>query len=130
MAVRARKRLLKPCASITASLVTRFWMTTTLMPWLLHSCGYIRVMRFGLYRTVKAEESVLNGLDLFSGIGGIALAMAPWVKPVAYCEIDRYAQGVLVSRQADGILPIAGIWDDVRTLRGDMFPVPIDIITG
>jgi DNA (cytosine-5)-methyltransferase 1 len=73
---------------------------------------------------------MINGLDLFSGIGGIALALAPWVRPVAYCEIDRYAQGVLVSRQADGMLPMAGIWDDVRTLRGDMLPIPIDIITG
>jgi tRNA/tmRNA/rRNA uracil-C5-methylase (TrmA/RlmC/RlmD family) len=34
---------------------------------------------------------LLNGLDLFSGIGGITLALAPWVRPVAYCEIDEYA---------------------------------------
>jgi site-specific DNA-cytosine methylase len=41
---------------------------------------------------------MLNGLDLFSGIGGLSLALAPWVRPVAYCENDRHAQSVLLSR--------------------------------
>lgn len=27
---------------------------------------------------------MLNGLDLFSGIGGLALALSEWVRPVAY----------------------------------------------
>jgi len=72
---------------------------------------------------------LLNGLDLFSGIGGITLALSPWVRPVAYCEIERYAQAVLLSRMSDGTLPVAPIWDNVRTLRGDMLP-KIDIIYG
>jgi DNA (cytosine-5)-methyltransferase 1 len=72
---------------------------------------------------------VLNGLDLFSGIGGIGLALKPWVRTVAYCEADRYAQAVLLSRMWSGDLDRAPIWDDVRTLRGDMLP-PIDIIFG
>jgi hypothetical protein len=72
---------------------------------------------------------MLNGLDLFSGIGGITLALSPWVTPVAYCENKSYAQRVLVSRMADGSLPKAPIWDDVRTLRGDMLPA-VDIIYG
>lgn len=63
---------------------------------------------------------MLNGLDLFSGIGGLTLALAPWVRPFAYCEADPYCQAVLLSRMADGCLPPAPIWDDVRTLRGDM----------
>lgn len=58
----------------------------------------------------------MNGLDLFSGIGGLTIALSPWVRPVAYCENDRYATGVLLSRMATGQLPIAPIWDDVRTL--------------
>lgn len=61
---------------------------------------------------------MIYGLDLFSGIGGIALALSPWVKPVAYCEIDPYCQSVLLSRMSQGHLPQAPIWDDVRT-----FPV-------
>ena len=72
---------------------------------------------------------VLNGLDLFSGIGGIGLALSPWVRTVAYCEQDRYAQAVLMSRMRAGDIDRAPIWDDVRTLRGDMLG-GIDIIFG
>lgn len=72
---------------------------------------------------------MLNGLDLFSGIGGITLALAEWVKPVAYCEIEPYAQAVLISRMSEGLLPAAPIWDDVRTLKASDLP-EIDIITG
>lgn len=72
---------------------------------------------------------LLNGLDLFSGIGGITLALSPWVRPVAYCEIERYAQAVLLSRMSDGTIPAAPIWDNVQTLRGGMLP-KIDIVYG
>lgn len=72
----------------------------------------------------------MNGLDLFSGIGGISLALKPWVRTVAYCESDPYAQGVLLSRMRDGTLDVAPIWDDVRTLRCEHLDVSIDIITG
>lgn len=72
---------------------------------------------------------MLNGLDLFSGIGGITYALGDWVRPVAYCEIDEYARGVLLSRMSEGLLPIAPIWDDVQTLYGRMLP-HIDIIYG
>jgi len=59
---------------------------------------------------------MLNGLDLFSGIGGLTKALETWVRPVAYCEVDSYCQGVLISRMADGSLSKAPIWDDVRSL--------------
>lgn len=73
----------------------------------------------------------MNGVDLFSGIGGITLALAPWVRPVAYCEIDEYACGVLLSRMANGELPHAPIWDDVATLQAHhLGGLNIDIITG
>lgn len=71
----------------------------------------------------------MNGLNLFSGIGGIGLGLEPWVRTVAYCERERYAQGVLLSRMQSGEINTAPIWDDVTTLRADMLP-RIDIIFG
>lgn len=72
----------------------------------------------------------MNGLDLFSGIGGISLALHEWVKPVAYCEIDKYCQAVLLSRMSNGQLPRAPIWDDIVSLDGHKFYGHIDIIYG
>lgn len=72
---------------------------------------------------------MLNGLDLFSGIGGLTRALDEWVWPRAYCENDRYCQAVLLSRMASNDLPNAPIWDDVRTLQGAFLP-QIDIIYG
>jgi DNA (cytosine-5)-methyltransferase 1 len=71
----------------------------------------------------------MNGLDLFSGIGGLTKALEDYVRPIAYCENDLYAQGVLLSRMSTGDLPIAPIWDDVATLHRNMLP-PIDFIYG
>jgi len=72
----------------------------------------------------------INGLDLFSGIGGNTLALRDYIKTVAYCEADRHAQSVLLSRMGDGSIEPAPIWDDVTTLSGSMFDHPIDIIVG
>ena len=71
----------------------------------------------------------MNGLDLFSGIGGISLALNPWVRTVAYCERDPYAQSVLLSRMQSSHIDYAPIWDDVQTLKGEELP-EIDIISG
>lgn len=73
---------------------------------------------------------MLYGLDLFSGVGGNTLGLRKWVKTIAYCEKDPYAQSILLSRMGDGSVDVAPIWDDVTTLSGDMFNVPIDIIIG
>ncbi len=71
----------------------------------------------------------MYGLDLFSGIGGITKALEGYVRPVAYCEIDPYARGVLLSRMASRAIPAAPVWDDVSSLRGGMLP-NVDIIYG
>lgn len=59
---------------------------------------------------------MLNGLDLFTGIGGMSLALSEWVRPIAYCEIDPYCQGVLLSRMDDGNLEESPIWPDIKSL--------------
>ena len=71
----------------------------------------------------------MNGLDLFSGIGGLTLALRDYVHPFAYCEIDKYCQAVLLSRMHTGELPKAPIWDDIKTIMGSILP-SIDIIYG
>jgi DNA (cytosine-5)-methyltransferase 1 len=70
----------------------------------------------------------LNGLDLFSGIGGNTIALNKWVKTICYCEQDIYAQGVLLSRMRDGSIEPAPIWNDVRTLTKNELASKIDII--
>lgn len=72
----------------------------------------------------------LNGLDLFSGIGGLTLSLAPWVWPIAYCENEPYAQAVLLSRMRSGSLPTAPIWDDVCTLQKEVIKTRVEIIYG
>lgn len=86
-------------------------------------------VRRGNGRGAALTDGRINGLDLFSGIGGMSLALAPWVRPVAYCEIDAYCRGLLASRFVDGQLPPAPIWDDVSTLVASSLP-EIDIIYG
>jgi len=59
----------------------------------------------------------------------MALALKPWVRVRAYCELNPYGQGVLMSRMSEGELDVAPIWDDVRTLQRHHLP-RIDIISG
>jgi DNA (cytosine-5)-methyltransferase 1 len=61
----------------------------------------------------------MRTLDLFSGIGGITLALHGVGETVAYCEIDPFATRVLRGRMDDGRLPTAPICDDVQRLDAD-----------
>lgn len=73
----------------------------------------------------------MNGLDLFSGIGGISIALKDWVRPIAYCEIDPYCQQVLLTNISNGSLYNSPIWDDIQSLSYDGRNWPeIDIIYG
>lgn len=68
----------------------------------------------------------LTHLDLFSGIGGFALAarMTGNIETVAFCEREDYAQRVLKKHWPD--VPIC---DDIHTLKGNDYG-PIDLVTG
>ncbi len=67
----------------------------------------------------------MRHLDLFSGIGGFALA-ARWVgwETVGFCEIDPYCQKVLRKHWPD-----VPIYEDIRELDGRTVG-HVDIITG
>ena len=61
----------------------------------------------------------MRSVDLFSGIGGLTLALAPFSRPILYCEIEAFCTSVLVARMRDRKLPRAPIHADVRTLHVD-----------
>ena len=83
----------------------------------------------------KADDSRGSGvglprlvrhLDLFSGIGGFALAarMVGGIETVGFCEIDPWAQKVLAKN-----FPGVPIHDDVKTLNPENYG-RIDLISG
>lgn len=72
----------------------------------------------------------MNGLDLFSGIGGISMALSEYVKTIGYVEIDKYAQSVLLSRMVDGSIETAPIFRDITKLDGRKLRGHVDIISG
>lgn len=70
----------------------------------------------------------MRSLDLFTGYGGLTLALEPWCKPIAYVEIEEYAQKIISYRMADRSLPRAPILADVKNVKGK--PGDCDIIVG
>ena len=68
----------------------------------------------------------MNHLDLFSGIGGFALA-ARWagINTVAFCEIDPFAQKVLKKN-----FPSVPVFPDICKLKRSYINETVDIITG
>lgn len=73
-----------------------------------------------------SHRRFVRHLDLFSGIGGFALAarMAGGIETVGFCEIDPWAQKVLAKN-----FPGVPIHDDVKTLEGNEHGT-IELITG
>ena len=74
----------------------------------------------------------MNVLSLFSGIGGIDVAVKlvlPGAKTIAYVERDKNCQVLLKARMNDGSLDTAPIIDDVRDASVASIP-DIDIIIG
>jgi site-specific DNA-cytosine methylase len=59
----------------------------------------------------------LKSMDLFSGIGGMSLALHGVAEPILYCDILPEAQKVIESNIGKGNLPRAPVIDDVRKVR-------------
>lgn len=71
---------------------------------------------------------MLRGLDLFTGYGGLTLALKEWIKPIAYVEIEEYCQKIIAYRMAEGNLYRAPIYSDIKNVRA--LPGACDIIYG
>lgn len=74
-------------------------------------------------RAGDAAARPLRAIDLFSGVGGISVALAGLAEPVAFCEQDEYAVHVLLSRMRDGSLPRARVFSDVNALSAGVLGV-------
>lgn len=71
----------------------------------------------------------MRSLDLFSGIGGITLALRDVVqRPVGYCEIDDDCIDVLRENMKKGNLPWAPIHLDIKQVR--LWEGDFDILVG
>jgi len=75
------------------------------------------------------RQKKLKCLDLFSGIGGNALALRPICKTIAYCEIDPFARDVLEANMKRKNLDKAPIFPDVTKLKATDLPALPDVIT-
>jgi len=75
-------------------------------------------------------KKLINGLSLFTGYGGIDVALSEYVRPVMYCDIEKYSQAIILSRMDDQSLPFAPVWNDVTTLDGRKLRGLVDIVYG
>lgn len=69
-------------------------------------------------------------IDLFSGIGGMQLALKGFTKTVLYCDIDKYCSQVLSERILDGSLDPAPIHSDIKNLHLSPYAPHAQMICG
>jgi len=75
----------------------------------------------------------VNGLALFSGVGGLELALSlaiPSFRCMGYVELDSFAASVLVARMEGETVARAPIWDDVRSFDGALYRDRVDLVSG
>lgn len=63
---------------------------------------------------------MITGLSLFTGYGGLDLALRDYVKTIGYVEIEQYAQRIISERMAEGALDRAPIYSDVKNIEGEI----------
>lgn len=68
-------------------------------------------------------------LDLFTGIGGHAIALKDYATPVAYCDNNPFTHRVLEARMQEGKLHRAPIFDNVETLKASDLSHAPELIT-
>lgn len=78
----------------------------------------------------RRRGGAIRTLDIFSGIGGHALALHKVCRPVAYCDIDPFARQVLEARVKSGDIPRAPIFTDVRELHGCQLNAAPEMLCG
>ncbi len=73
----------------------------------------------------------MNELALFAGAGGGILGgkLNGWNTCCAV-EIDAFREGILLTRQNEGFLPIFPIWDDVSTFDGTAWRGIAQVVSG
>ena len=69
-------------------------------------------------------------VDLFSGIGGISLALKHYVQTVLYCEINPFCQQVLSERMSSGDIHKAPVHSDSCNLHLDFSVGPLMLCGG
>ena len=67
----------------------------------------------------QMQDGRLQCLDLFSGCGGISIALQPYCRSVAYCDTSDHCKEILKERIKEGRLEDAPIFDDVRSLSAE-----------
>ena len=72
----------------------------------------------------------MNELALFAGAGGGLLAsrLLGW-RTVGAVELDGYCREILLRRQADGMLDLFPVWDDIRSFDGRPWRGKVDCVT-
>jgi DNA (cytosine-5)-methyltransferase 1 len=74
----------------------------------------------------------MKSLSLFSGIGGIELALSQiGIEPIAFCDWEKYCQQILARRWPD--VPVFGDVKELDIAQLEASGVPVDdikIITG
>lgn len=77
----------------------------------------------------QSPSPPLTAIDLFSGLGGISLALHTFTRTVMYCEKDEVARSVLKSNMDAGTVDSAPIHEDVCTLSSSSdLPSKVDIV--